>query len=89
MLSYLDSIIQPVEEATGLPNDHYVNPQIHQLEKKSLFFDTWAGLSVTANVPNIGDVKPVTFFNVPLLIVHNKNGGIRVFQNICRQVDKK
>ena len=84
MLSDLDSIIQPVEEATGLPNDHYVNPQIHQLEKKSLFFDTWAGLSVTANVPNIGDVKPVTFFNVPLLIVRNKNGGIRVFQNICR-----
>ena len=84
MSSYLKSILQPVEQATGLPNKHYINPTVHQLEKKSLFFNTWAGLSVAAAVPNAGDAKPITFFDIPLLIIRDKNHDIRVFQNICR-----
>ena len=84
MSSYLKSILQPVEHATGLPNEHYVNPTMHQLEKKSLFFNTWAGLSVAAAVPNVGDAKPITFFDIPLLIIRDRNHDIRVFQNICR-----
>ena len=84
MSSYLKSILQPVEQATGLPNKHYINPKMHQLEKKSLFFNTWAGLSVAAAVPNVGDAKPITFFDIPLLIIRDKNHDIRVFQNICR-----
>ena len=82
MSSYLKSILQPVEQATGLPNQHYINPKIHQLEKKSLFFNTWAGLSVAAAVPNVGDAKPITFFEIPLLIIRDRNHDIRVFQNI-------
>ena len=84
MSSYLKSILQPVEQATGLPNKHYINPTVHQLEKKSLFFNTWAGLSVAAAVPNAGDAKPITFFDIPLLIIRDRNHDIRVFQNICR-----
>ena len=84
MSERLQTILAPLAQANGLANEHYTDPQVHDVEKSALFFDTWAGLSVTANVPNIGDVKPVTFFDIPLLIVRDKNGGIRVFQNICR-----
>ena len=49
-----------------------------------MLFDNWAGLAVAADVPDIGDAVPLTFLGMPLLIVRDKQGEVRVFQNICR-----
>jgi len=35
-------------------------------------------------VPDIGDAKPVTFLGMPMLLVRDRSGTVRVFQNICR-----
>ena len=80
----LDAVMQPIETANGLPNAHYVDPDVFEIEKHAVLSAQWAGLAVTADVPEVGDAKPMTFLGMPLLLIRDSNGLVRVFQNICR-----
>ena len=83
-LSDLSSVRKPVETAQGLPNAHYIDQTVFDEEKHALLFDQWAGLAVAADVPEPGDAKPFEFLGMPLLLLRDKDGEVRVFQNICR-----
>ena len=80
----LSNVQRPIAEANGLPNAHYIDPKVFEEEREAVLFDNWAGLAVGADVPEIGDAVPLTFLGMPLLIVRDREGEIRVFQNICR-----
>ncbi len=80
----LSAVRTSVEHANGLPNAHYIDPVVFEEEKHALLFSQWAGLAVAADVPEPGDAKPITFLGMPLLLLRDKDGQVRVFQNICR-----
>lgn len=80
----LDAVRRPVSQANGLPNAHYTDPDIFAEERDALLFSTWAGLDAAASVPEPGDAKPVDFLGVPLLLLRDQAGQVRVFQNTCR-----
>ncbi|MGB7318048.1 MAG: aromatic ring-hydroxylating dioxygenase subunit alpha [Planktotalea sp.] len=80
----LSAVRRPVENAQGLPNAHYIDPDIFEEEKHAVLFSSWAGLAVTADIAENGDAVPITFLGMPLLLVRDKGGVVRVFQNICR-----
>lgn len=80
----LSHVRQPIEKAHGLPNAHYIDPGTFAEERQSVLFDNWAGLAVAADVPEVGDAAPLTFLGMPLLMVRDKSGTVRVFQNTCR-----
>lgn len=80
----LSAVLRPIETAQGLPNAHYIDPVVYEEEKQALLLSTWAGLAVTADVPEDGDVVPLDFADMPLLLVRDHNGDVRVFQNTCR-----
>lgn len=80
----LSKVRRPIAAAHGLPNRHYTDPAIFDEEKRALFFDNWAGIGVAADVAEIGDAVPVTFLGVPLLMIRDRTGRLRVFQNTCR-----
>jgi choline monooxygenase len=80
----LSAVRRPIESAQGLPNPHYIDPNVFDEEKKAVLFSSWAGLAVSADVPEEGDAKPIEFLGMPLLLVRDKSGNVRVFQNICR-----
>ncbi len=80
----LAAVRQPLDRAQGLPNAHYVDEKVFAEEKEALLFSAWSGLAVGADVPEPGDAKPVTFLDVPLLLLRDRAGAVRVFQNICR-----
>jgi phenylpropionate dioxygenase-like ring-hydroxylating dioxygenase large terminal subunit len=82
--SDLAAVIQPVSEARGLPNQFYTDPEVFEEEKKRVFFRNWAALGFISDVPEPGDAKPVTFLGQPLVLIRDKDGTLRVFQNICR-----
>ena len=73
-----------VEAARGLPNAHYTEPALFEEEREALLFSQWAGLAVAADVPEPGDAKPMEFLGLPLLLIRDKAGTVRVFENICR-----
>ena len=80
----LANVRRPVESANGLPNAHYTDPATFNAEAKAVLHATWAGLAVGADVPEQGDAKPIDFLGIPLLLLRDKDGDVRVFQNICR-----
>ncbi|WP_412506624.1 aromatic ring-hydroxylating oxygenase subunit alpha [Roseovarius sp. SYSU LYC5161] len=83
-LDALAAVRRPVASANGLPNAHYTDPGMFRTEAEALLMATWAGLAVTADVPEPGDAVPMEFLGMPLLLIRDKQGDVRVFQNICR-----
>ncbi len=83
-LTDLLPVLQDIKNARGLPNAHYTDPRVWDEERQALWFSTWAGIGVGADIPEPGDAKPVDFLGVPLFMLRGKDGQIRVFQNICR-----
>jgi phenylpropionate dioxygenase-like ring-hydroxylating dioxygenase large terminal subunit len=82
--SDISTVRNPIHAANGLPNAHYIDESVFEEEREAVLFDNWAGLAVGADVPEAGDAKPVTFLGMPLLLVRDRSGQVRVFQNICR-----
>ena len=80
----IDSVQRPVEMANGLANAHYIDPQVFAEESEAVLKATWAGLAVGADVPNPGNAKPISFLGMPLLLLRDQDGDLRVFENICR-----
>ena len=82
--SDLKSVLQNIANAKGLPNAHYIDNTAYEEEKNALIFNKWAGLAVASDIPNPGDAIPITFFGMPLLLLRDKIGKVRVFLNTCR-----
>ncbi|MEM0934857.1 MAG: aromatic ring-hydroxylating dioxygenase subunit alpha [Pseudomonadota bacterium] len=80
----LDAVLRPLGEARGLPNAHYTDATVFAEESTALLAETWAGCAVAAQVPEPGDALPLTFAGVPILVVRDRAGTVRVFQNVCR-----
>ena len=80
----LSAVRQPIHAAHGLPNAHYIDPAVFDEERSALLMSGWSGLAVGADVPEPGDAVPITFLGMPLLLIHDRAGTVRVFHNICR-----
>lgn len=80
----LSGVLKPVAQARGLPSAHYVSEAVFRAERDRVLFDTWAGLTVAAEIPEPGDAMPVDFIGLPLVAVRGRDGRVRVFQNTCR-----
>ncbi|RMD89841.1 MAG: aromatic ring-hydroxylating dioxygenase subunit alpha [Alphaproteobacteria bacterium] len=80
----LARVLQPLATARGLPNEHYIDPAVYLEERQVLLFENWAGIATASDVPNAGDVWPVEFAGMPLVVVRGQDGAVRVFQNTCR-----
>ena len=80
----LDAVMQPVGRARGLPNALYTSPEALALERERLFHSGWASIGFGADVPEPGDALPVDWLGAPLLMVRDREGRVRVFENVCR-----
>ena len=80
----LGPVTAPVATARGLPNPFYTDPALFEAEKERLFFRGWAALGFASDVPGPGDARPVDFLGQPLLMARDREGRLRVFQNVCR-----
>lgn len=83
-MNELDAVLQPISKAKGLPNPHYIDPVYFDEERNSVLFKNWTGLAVASDVPEPGDAKPIDFLGFPVLLIRDKDGDVRVFQNVCR-----
>jgi phenylpropionate dioxygenase-like ring-hydroxylating dioxygenase large terminal subunit len=80
----LAPVMTAVAQARGLPNEHYISPAIFEEEKHAVLFANWLAIGFGKDIPEAGDVRPITALGLPLLIVRDRDGEIGVFQNTCR-----
>ena len=83
-LSNLDPVLTSTDRAKGLPNEHYVSEAVFEEEKKVILFDNWSAIGSGKDIPNAGDVKPISFVGMPLMMVRDEDNKAHVFQNTCR-----
>jgi len=80
----LAQVMTDVAQANGLPNAHYTDATLFEEERHAVLYNSWAGVGFGKDVPEPGDAWPVSFLGMPLLIVRDRDGELRVFQNTCR-----
>ncbi len=80
----LSEVTKPVNVARGLPNAHYIDDGVFEEEREAVLFNNWAGVGFAKDVPEKGDAMPVDFIGMPLLILRDQDGDVRVYQNTCR-----
>ena len=80
----LESFSAPVEDGRGLPNHCYTDPEWLELEKKLVFARTWMLAGFQHDVPDKGDACPIEVAGMPLVLLRDNNGEIRVYHNVCR-----
>jgi len=83
-LTNVDRVLNPIESARGLPNEHYINDAVFEEEKQAILFNNWSAIGCGKDIPEPGDAKPINFVGIPLLMVRDSEGNISVFQNTCR-----
>ena len=79
----VESVLQPIDKASGLPNHAYVDKDFIAYERDHVLGKSWAGLWFASDLPKKGYVKPINFMGLPLVILRNKQDQIRVFHNVC------
>ncbi len=80
----LDRVAGPIGDARGLPNEHYTDFETFREERDAILFSNWAAVGLGNDVPNPGDAIPVNFAGMPLLVIRDHEGAVKVFQNTCR-----
>jgi len=83
-----DAVVSCFEDdavrATGLPNACYTSKAWLKAENARLFPRTWMLAGFCHDVPDKGDACPVEIAGMPLVILRDHDGQIRVFHNVCR-----
>lgn len=69
---------------TGLPSAFYTDEDMLAYERQTVLSQGWTALAFGADVPNPGDVYPIDLARLPLLLVRDRDGAVRVFHNVCR-----
>ena len=82
-LAVLDAVHQPIAQASGLPNAAYDDPNLFAYERDNVLGKNWAGLLFASELPKNGFAKPVDFMGLPLAVMRNREGELKVFHNVC------
>ena len=83
-MSDLSGVTQSVTTARGLPNEHYIDDATYEQERNAVLFANWSAIGFAKDIPNTGDAKPIDFLGMPLLMLRDHDGHVRVYQNTCR-----
>lgn len=83
VLKQLAELTAPLSSARGLPNAAYVESGIFKFEREAVLGGTWAAVAHGGDLPSPRSAKPVDFMGVPLLLVRDREGNLRVFHNVC------
>ena len=67
-----------------LPAQLYVAPEVHRLEQEKIFARAWQYACHDSRLATPGDVVLTKSGDIPIMIVHGKDGELRGFVNVCR-----
>lgn len=79
----LDGVLTDITEAHGLPNQTYTDPEFFRTERERIFTPTWSALGFASDVPARGDVKPMQLMGLPLIMLRDQKGEVRIYHNVC------
>jgi phenylpropionate dioxygenase-like ring-hydroxylating dioxygenase large terminal subunit len=73
----------PLENATTLPHEAYTSEAFHQWEVDHIFKPEWQCVAHISQLAKTGDFLALDLLGEPLIVVHGKDGAIRVLSRTC------
>ena len=72
------------KNSTRVPVNIYIDPSEFEKEKKALFRRQPVIVAHVSEIPEPGDFVTETVADVPLIVLRDTDGEVRVFMNVCR-----
>src|SRR5205823_11998333 len=70
--------------AFTLPASAYIDEAVYRRERDRIFARTWQLVARADELSRVGDLKPATILDEPILITRGVDGKLRGFYNVCR-----
>jgi Rieske 2Fe-2S family protein len=70
--------------ATALERDFYTSPEDFQIDLDMIWYRDWLFVGHDCEVPTPGSFLTVQIGEYPVLVVRDREGGLRAFHNSCR-----
>jgi Rieske 2Fe-2S family protein len=70
--------------ATALERDFYVSPDDFQIDLEMIWYRDWLFVGHDCEVLNPGNFLTVQIGEYPVIVVRDREGGLRAFHNSCR-----
>ncbi|HEY7544594.1 MAG TPA: Rieske (2Fe-2S) protein, partial [Blastocatellia bacterium] len=74
----------PLEEAWTIPARWYIDPQIAELERRTVFTRSWQMIARADQVSEPGQYITCDLAGEPMLVVRGNDNILRGFFNVCR-----
>ncbi|MEM6328596.1 MAG: aromatic ring-hydroxylating dioxygenase subunit alpha [Bacteroidota bacterium] len=74
----------PIETALTIPSAWYTDPRVLAFERDAVFARTWQFVGHTSRLENAGDYLTATVAENPVVVIRDREGGLRAFYNVCR-----
>ena len=81
---HYEAVRRPLLEAETMPSWCYTAPAFYQREVERIWRKVWNFVGSVGQIPNPGDYFTLTFAGVPLIVLRDTTGKVRVFANTCR-----
>src|SRR5580700_11012377 len=70
--------------ATALERDFYCSKEDYQIDLEMIWYRDWLFVGHDCEVEKPGNYMTVQIGEYPVLIVRDRDGGLRAFHNTCR-----
>ena len=74
----------PLAEASTIPSSWYTDPRIFDLEKQTVFSNSWQVAARTDQLTKAGQYVTTEIGDEPIVIVRGSDNHLRGFFNVCR-----
>jgi choline monooxygenase len=74
----------PLEEASTIPSSWYVNPDVANLERQTVFSRSWQVAARLDQLREPGSYVTCTIAGEPIVVVRGEDNMLRAFFNVCR-----
>ncbi|MEZ4293460.1 MAG: aromatic ring-hydroxylating dioxygenase subunit alpha [Polyangiaceae bacterium] len=74
----------PLAEASTIPASWYTDPRVAELERRSVFGNTWQMVGRADQVASPGQYLTASVAGEPVVVVRGDDGVLRAFFNVCR-----
>jgi glycine betaine catabolism A len=69
---------------TALERDFYCSPDDYQIDLDMIWYRDWLFVGHDCEVPHPGNYLTVQIGEYPVLVIRDRDGGLRAFHNTCR-----
>lgn len=73
----------PIQKARTLPRRAFFDEDFHAFEVEHALKESWFAVTFATELPDVGDLLPLTVLELPVLLVRGRDGIARAFHNVC------